>query len=86
MQTEGLVHIRVRNQRSVPAGESTKGAVIMEGAAYNNVTVPEIDEGWDIYIYSVIVPRYRRSWGILEAPLTVCVGKEWYRFPGHLLV
>ena len=33
-----------------------------------------------------VLPRYRRNWGLLQAPLTVCVGKEWYRFPGHLFV
>ena len=32
------------------------------------------------------LPLYRAAWGILDAPLTVCVGKEWFRFPGHLLV
>jgi alpha-1,2-mannosyltransferase len=32
------------------------------------------------------LPLYRPAWGILESPLTVCVGKEWFRFPGNLLV
>lgn len=32
------------------------------------------------------LPLYRPSWGLLESPLTVCVGKEWFRFPGNLLV
>ena len=29
-----------------------------------------------------LLQEYVRAWGILEAPLTVCVGKEWFRFPG----
>ena len=30
-----------------------------------------------------LLQEYVRAWGILEAPLTVCVGKEWFRFPGQ---
>jgi alpha-1,2-mannosyltransferase len=33
-----------------------------------------------------VLPKYRRSWGLVDLPLTVCVGKEWYRFPSRFLV
>ncbi len=31
-----------------------------------------------------VLPQYAPAWGNLDAPLTVCVAKEWYRFPGQI--